>query len=706
MSILTQPNDDSATLPEYTTSILDCSGDVLCPELGPGHEKATAVNEAEHNAASYVLDTDTAETPSENSESRADVFSTGKHLATKEAKLENSSRSNSFEDGIVDTTDTEAFRDKYDPKDTERIPLISVNNGQGSSQEGGSEREYSVGSQGGGCGEVEEQPAVEDEWLNGTRSPSSLMAYSKASSGRSSVWSDEDVSNGTCSPQYELMKDSSDESIGADSDCSSPGGTPVPSGLRVVKLHPSLEQCELNPHPTGMEQTSSNGYAHSASVSDGDKTSVVNIQQQQLSPVQPSLTSPLSPITTPAISPTAPAVPPPSPPQRTEQTDGDTSTVSHAQGISAMHGVNLSHFPVIDIQTNTSGDNAKQCVEENKDEMVEIEEREEEEELGEEKEEVNVATSKERERKNVNGGEGGTERCDREERANGGGGGGGGGEKVADSQNKCDSPAGERGHGGAGGDGGDGDGGEGDGGGGEGDSGEVDGGGGGGDGGDSGGGGGGGRGGECLEEGARENSELTYTASPTSPTHTDPSDIIREVYTEPPTPLMQSSDETVSRIENTPPPSSPLEGENVAQGTALLPAVGVSTDTETPTASNQPLVTTTDDDFMMDLLLESNLDSSNLDSGVRVPSSDLPVLQPLSPNPDLNEQYEYLRRTLSHSRRRYSTRRRRGHGGAHSPVRRGNRAERRAQQHTVGHLRDMLHNDEAIRGTVWIVLLL
>ena len=60
----------------------------------------------------------------------------------------------------------------------------------------------------------------------------------------------------------------------------------------------------------------------------------------------------------------------------------------------------------------------------------------------------------------------------------------------------------------------------------------------------------------------------------------------------------------------------------------------------------------------------SNLDrstrgESNLDTGVR---SDLPVLQPLSPKHGLDQQYEYLRRTLSHSRRRYSTRRRRQHG--------------------------------------------
>ena len=55
----------------------------------------------------------------------------------------------------------------------------------------------------------------------------------------------------------------------------------------------------------------------------------------------------------------------------------------------------------------------------------------------------------------------------------------------------------------------------------------------------------------------------------------------------------------------------------------------------------------------------SNREESNLDTGVR---SDLPVLQPLSPKHGLDQQYEYLRRTLSHSRRRYSTRRRRQNG--------------------------------------------
>ena len=59
---------------------------------------------------------------------------------------------------------------------------------------------------------------------------------------------------------------------------------------------------------------------------------------------------------------------------------------------------------------------------------------------------------------------------------------------------------------------------------------------------------------------------------------------------------------------------------------------------------------------------ESNLDSSNLDAGVRNARTNLPVLKPLSPTHELDQQYEYLRRTLSHSRRRYSTRRRQQHG--------------------------------------------
>jgi hypothetical protein len=101
-----------------------------------------------------------------------------------------------------------------------------------------------------------------------------------------------------------------------------------------------------------------------------------------------------------------------------------------------------------------------------------------------------------------------------------------------------------------------------------------------------------------------------------------------------------------------------------------------------------------------DPLLESNLDSSNLDSGVRRPRdsrTNLPILQPLSPDPDLSEQYEYLRRTLSHSRRRYSTRRRR-------PQRRQNREGVQRSESSVGvrreqrEMRDMLQNQESRRG--------
>lgn len=113
---------------------------------------------------------------------------------------------------------------------------------------------------------------------------------------------------------------------------------------------------------------------------------------------------------------------------------------------------------------------------------------------------------------------------------------------------------------------------------------------------------------------------------------------------------------------------------------------------------------------------ESNLDASNLDAGVRVrPTgsevSDLPVLQPLSPThgADLSEQYEYLRRTLSHSRRRYSTRRRSNHSGSQRQPRHteGSRQRQREpkelarvrsdihqsrQQQTIGQLRDILRS--------------
>lgn len=129
---------------------------------------------------------------------------------------------------------------------------------------------------------------------------------------------------------------------------------------------------------------------------------------------------------------------------------------------------------------------------------------------------------------------------------------------------------------------------------------------------------------------------------------------------------------------------------------------------------------------------DSNLDSSNLDAGLRTrkdapstppsqkaeshPATNLPVLSPLSPEhgTELNQQYEFLRRTLSHSQRRYSQRRKQqGEQG-------GNRRERdfsatvggrrntssagggssnsgdveSRRKQTVGQLRDLLRNSE------------
>lgn len=96
----------------------------------------------------------------------------------------------------------------------------------------------------------------------------------------------------------------------------------------------------------------------------------------------------------------------------------------------------------------------------------------------------------------------------------------------------------------------------------------------------------------------------------------------------------------------------------------------------------------------------SDPDCSNLDSGIRRPaSSNLPVLKPLSPDPNLNEQYEYLRRTLSHSRRRYSTRRRRPHRrAARNEDDQTSESEVRSeqQQHTM---RDMLQGQQREQGT-------
>ena len=138
---------------------------------------------------------------------------------------------------------------------------------------------------------------------------------------------------------------------------------------------------------------------------------------------------------------------------------------------------------------------------------------------------------------------------------------------------------------------------------------------------------------------------------------------------------------------------------------------------------------------------QSNLDSSNLDAGSRVkkdqpstpphsqqqaaashPATDLPVLSPLSPEhgTELNQQYEFLRRTLSHSQRRYSQRRKQQGGNRRDPSpsgapggpggRRytssaggssgssggggGGRDVESRRKQTVGQLRELLRNSE------------
>ena len=154
---------------------------------------------------------------------------------------------------------------------------------------------------------------------------------------------------------------------------------------------------------------------------------------------------------------------------------------------------------------------------------------------------------------------------------------------------------------------------------------------------------------------------------------------------------------------------------------------------------------------------ESNLDASDLDSGLRTdtdppppsppppPSSPphttsqqsgMAVLQPLSPEHNgagLNEQYERLRRTLSHSRRRYSARRRNprelarlvreGRGGVEEsadphlgsgdhlqtgggePVRRYThsvspyRQQQDRQRKTIGHLREIVNSTHMARDS-------
>ena len=137
-----------------------------------------------------------------------------------------------------------------------------------------------------------------------------------------------------------------------------------------------------------------------------------------------------------------------------------------------------------------------------------------------------------------------------------------------------------------------------------------------------------------------------------------------------------------------------LESADAASAT---PPVGSEEQSQLDHSSEQRTRTSALDPDIDNPLMESNFDCSNLDSGVRsrrTPSRDIPVLQPLSPDPDLNEQYEHLRRTLSHSRRRYSTRRRRPPRGVDNE--RGQRGE-----NEVRGMRDMLHGQDQGRGTVY-----
>ena len=163
------------------------------------------------------------------------------------------------------------------------------------------------------------------------------------------------------------------------------------------------------------------------------------------------------------------------------------------------------------------------------------------------------------------------------------------------------------------------------------------------------------------------------------------------------------------------PPSVPLISTPSTQSIEEPPPLPTTTTTTQTLTESRSMMSDID---IEDPLLESNLDSSNLDSGVRRPpplsSGDLPVLQPLSPDPDLNDQYEYLRRTLSHSQRRYSTRRRRpprrNRDEDEDSSERGQRSGSDARAGQRGHgLRDMLHthNDERdgeLRGSVCVCM--
>lgn len=676
MSALAQSNRSSVDLPEYTLTMVESSRDSLYSDgssTDHGLELCTAVDGKEQNAASYVLNTSTVETPSDTSESRTDIFDTEKHgvdPGTSSGEEGDCRMSNGCGEGVVSMEESMVFRDsQYYPEETENIPLIPLTNGQGSSQEVDSETELAARGLGGGCKVGGEQVPEGEGWLNGEHSSTSLVTHSSGSGG-SSVWSEEDdvVHNERTSPQYGLLEDSADELSGGGSDHSSP----VLTSFRR-ELSPLLEQDQPDKqgHPldTGMEQNSNSLEAISASEEvAGDKEETAGLADSLQSPslCQPTPSSPptlSSPVTSAPSSPTSPCTSPPprtttpltSPPllspssphkpQDLPPNEGESTSLTSptqeemvaGEGGSSINAVNAD-VEQIEEEIVVGKDGGK----------VEVSEAGGERE-GTEKDGVKGEETRE-------GQEGREEEAGREEEE----GGEHLGEAHVDSQQEAICRQ---------------------------------------------------QGPEMVEEGegAMETQEGVETQSRLEEgEEREPGD--QKVVSTSEAPVEVSTVEEASPHLTTPvihPPSPDGEEDQSPE----LPTTNTAAEREgrgeqtatTEGSSSYSL----EDELAVDLLLESNLDSSNLDSGVRVsvaPSSNLPVLQPLSPDPDLNEQYEYLRRTLSHSRRRYSTRRRRTHGGGHSPSRRGNNQSLRGEggqsreRQTVGRLRDMLHNDEAARG--------
>ena len=207
------------------------------------------------------------------------------------------------------------------------------------------------------------------------------------------------------------------------------------------------------------------------------------------------------------------------------------------------------------------------------------------------------------------------------------------------------------------------------------------------------------------------------------------------------------SDDTLSNASNLDSLESSLDRTNVSRfsrdvsdldGGKVRPALNSSPTTSRRSSNNSPILSRSRNDSPLLIRRVSSANPSPSSSPVLRsksphtptgrPSSQMAVLQPLSPDhgADLTEQYEFLRRTLSHSQRRYSQRGRNPRGGKgrgkatagqslREPNRVGNRIanghvtglagqeginslETRKKQ-TIGHLRDILRESNAVNSS-------